>query len=361
MPNSKEIILITGCSGRVGMSVIERFGGKYPIVGFDIAPPSKQFENMEFVKVDLSSDLSVKNGLDYIKEKYGRRILSVIHLAAYYSFSDDSPVLYDKITVKGTERLLKGIKQFDTEQFIFSSTMLIYKPCVIGETIDENSTISSQWNYPASKIKTEKVIRELHGNIPYVILRIAGCYDEECHSIPISNQIQRIFEGQLESRFFPGDKRAKTSFLHLKDLSEAIWLSVEKRKELPKEVELNIGEEAALSYDELQRKISKLISGSEMSTIRIPKWFAKMGSWVQSQLPCMKESFIKPWMIDLADNNYVLDTTKAKEVLGWKPKQFVGDVLPKMIHSLKKDPSHWYKENSLLPPACLTKKCGDHE
>jgi hypothetical protein len=43
-----------------------------------------------------------------------------------------------------------------------------------------------------------------------------------------------------------------------------------------------------------------------MGTPQIPKSPAKAGAWLQDQIPG-EEPFIKPWMIDLADDHYALD------------------------------------------------------
>jgi nucleoside-diphosphate-sugar epimerase len=356
MNEQQNVILITGCSGRVGTSVIRRFEGKYRIVGFDMVPPKLQYENTEYVQVDLSSDESVKKGLDRIKEKYGNHLVAVIHLAAYYSFSGERPELYQKITVQGTGRILKGIKEFTVEQFLFSSTQLIYAPCEVGQKINENSPVLPKWDYPKSKVETEKLIHEAHGDISTVIFQIAGCYDDLCNSIPISHQIQRIFEHHLDRYFFPGDLTHGAPFLHLNDLAEAIWLAVEKRKQLPQEFTAIIGEDRTMSYDELQRSISQLVDGRPLTTYRIPKWFAKLGAWILDRSPIMKEAFIQPWMIDIADDHYQLDITRAKEFLGWRPKNFVGSSLPKMIKALKADPLGWYQVNDLTAPSWLKKK-----
>jgi len=37
-----------------------------------------------------------------------------------------------------------------------------------------------------------------------VLLRVAGVYDDYCHSLPLSHQIQRIYERALTSHVFPG-------------------------------------------------------------------------------------------------------------------------------------------------------------
>jgi len=344
---NKNVILVTGCSGRLGTRALERFGQQYTVVGFDIVEPKVKYPNCEYMYMDLSSDESVQKGFNQVREKYGNHIVSVIHLAAYYSFSGGHPELYDKITVKGTGRILKALKEFECEQFLFSSTQLVHATCEVGETINEDSPVIPKWDYPISKVKTEKLIHNERGNIPSVILRIAGCYDNECHSIPISNQIQRIYEHQFASRVFPGDITHGAPFLHMDDLTDCIWKAVEMRGQLPPEVVLLIGEDKTLSYDQLQRLISRLVDGQEISTIRVPKWFAKFGAWVQGHTPFMDPPFIKPWMVDLADDNYTLDITKARQMLGWDTKYFIGDVLPKMIQDLKADPIKWYETNGL--------------
>jgi nucleoside-diphosphate-sugar epimerase len=355
MPSDKEVILITGCSGRIGFKLAERFSGRYEVVGFDVILAGR-LPSVEFVVVDMASDESVKEGLYYVKKNYGDKILSVIHLAAYYSFSQQHSSNYEKITVKGTERLLRGLQDFEVEQFIFSSTMLVHKPCEVGEKINEDSPVVPRWDYPLSKVRTEEAIHQLRGNIPSVILRIAGVYDDCCHSIPLSNQMQRVYENQLEAHVFAGNVTHGSSFVHMDDLVESIVLCVEKRKELPEELVLLIGEDETMSYDAIQRLMAKLIHGREWKTWSVPKWIAKIGAWCQQHLPFMKPSFIQPWMVDLADDHYDLDISRAKRVLGWNPKHKLRDTIPRWVKELKEDPILWYDENKLKRPRGLGSK-----
>ncbi len=343
----KPYIIITGRSGRIGSRAAERLSNQYTVIGFDVVSPKKMFADELFFQVDLSSQESINEAFKTIGQKCGKTIASVIHLAAYYSFTGEHPEKYDLITVGGTERILNGLKGFTVEQFIFSSTMLVYAPCKTDERIREDSPVDAKWDYPISKVKTEKLLRERHGDIPIVLFRIAGVYDDGCHSIPISNQIQRIYEKQLESKVFPGNLTHGASFIHMDDLVDALELAIERRSQLPHETVVLIGEDKTLSIDQLQRRISFLLFGKEMHTIRIPKFLAKIGAWVKDKLPFFPKSFIKPWMIDLADDNYILDITRAKKLLGWAPKRSVEATLPKMIDDLKSNPAAWYKENGL--------------
>lgn len=344
---SKEIILVTGSSGRIGTEIVKKLGTENQIVGFDLLKAIYPTDNEELLAVDMGSDESVAQAFTHIRNAYGNKIKSVIHLAAYYSFSEKHSPKYDQITVNGTRRLLEQLQNFEVEQFIFTSTMLVHAPTKPNVPITEGSLVKPNWDYPISKSKTEKLIHEMRGSIPTVILRIAGVYDDDCHSIPISHQIKRIYEKKLESRLFAGNVCHGSSFVHMEDVVNAIYLAVQKRKELPTETVFLIGEEKTLNYDQIQRKVSDLLFGKEFRTYCIPKWFAKMGAFLQGVIAIKEKPFIRTWMIDFADDHYELDISKAKQLLGWVPKHSLEETLPLMTDELLKEPQQWYKKNQL--------------
>jgi len=342
--NKKEVIVISGSSGMIGSALIHKLAPQYRIAGMDQTgypfPPAEA----ECICLDITSDKSMQFALERIRYEYGNKIASVVHLAAYYDFSGKPSDLYDKITVKGTERLIKQLQNFEVEQFIFSSSMLIYKPSSPGVKINEEWPLEPKWDYPKSKVATEKVLHEQRGKIPIVIMRMAGVYSEQGNSIPITNQIQRIYERQITARLYPADTAHGSTYIHLDDLVNSIVKAIEKRKELPPEVVLNIGDDETLSYQELQDIISTEINGKESKIIHIPKWFAQAGAFMQN---LFGKAFIKPWMIDLADDHFELDSSRAKKLIGWQPKHGLRDALPKMIKNLKDDPEKFYKINKL--------------
>lgn len=345
---AKEVVVVTGSSGRIGVRLIERLAARYQPIGQDFIGITSKVPEMEFVYVDLSSDESVNWAFKRILHAYGNKIASIVHLAAFYSFEGKNLENYDRITVKGTERILRACKDFEVEQFLFTSTMLVHNPCKPGEVINEDSPIEGKWHYPASKVRTEKLIREVHGNIPFVMLRIGGCYDDECNCIPISQHMCRIYEKQLASYLFPGDSSHGVPYTHFDDLTDLVMLLIEKRREIPKDLTLLAAEEDAISYRDLQTEFGRLIHGKEKwPMIWVPKWFAKFGAWAQGLNPFGPPPFIKPWMVDLADDNYQISMQKAKQVLGWAPKHSLRATLPKLVANLKADPIAWYKRHKI--------------
>jgi len=306
----KRIVLITGCNGRIGSAAMQRLTGRFSdVVGFDRNAPAPPPPDCVRIPVDISSDESVREGLRILREHHGTHIAAVVHLAAYYDFLGKPSPKYDAITVEGTRRLLRGLREstgrmlrglrdgFDVEQFIFASTMLVHAPGEPGQFITEDWPIGPTWAYPESKVRTEAVIRAERGAIPAVILRLAGVYDDACHSPPLAHQMQRIYEGQHAGRLYSGETSHGQAFVHLDDVVDVIERAIDRRAQLPPEAAILIGEPETLSYDELQHTFMRLLHKKSTETQSVPGPMAKVGAWVQDHMPG-PEQFIKPWMID---------------------------------------------------------------
>jgi nucleoside-diphosphate-sugar epimerase len=275
--NQKPVVLVTGSSGLIGNRIIDRLADRYQCIGLDKVGNPNANPKVENVCLDITDRASIDSALERVKFAYGAAVASVIHLAAYYDFAGEPSDLYEKVTVRGTENLLDALQDFTVEQFVFSSTNLVYKPTEVGDKIDEDWPVVASWDYPKSKVQTEKIIIEKRKKIPVVILRLSGVYNEDGNSIPISHQIERIYEKNLTSRFFPGDLLHGNAFLHLNDLDEALVKTIEKRHELPDEITINISEPKTYSYEEIQNVIGELVHGKEWKTFEIPKPLAKVG------------------------------------------------------------------------------------
>ncbi|GBE15498.1 NAD dependent epimerase/dehydratase family protein [bacterium BMS3Abin14] len=355
MKPSRGIVLVTGSNGSIGDAVMRRFTGKFEhVIGFDRQALDPPPPDCVYIPVEMTSDKSVLDGLRIVREHHGEHIVSVIHLAAYYDFLGKPSPKYEDITVRGTERLLRGLKEvgLKVEQFVFSSTMLVHKPSEPGLFITEDWPFGPTWAYPESKVQTEHLLLAEHGDIPVVLLRISGVYDDLCNSIPLAHQIQRIYEQQIAGHLYSGEVAHGQAFMHKDDLVDAIESIVERRSQLPPELPLLLGEPETLSYDELQHTIARLLHGHSWETQEVPAPLAKAGAWLENQIPGQKP-FIKPWMIDRANDHYALDITRARTLLDWEPKRSLRETLPKIIAALKKDPLGWYRQNKLDPPSGL--------
>ena len=354
----KPVVLVTGLGGRIGAAIAQALGEDYTLVGFEL----RCAEGDEHcIATDITSDEALKGSCEKLRARYGSRIASVIHLAAFYDFSGRDDPKYLEVNVRGTERLLRALQAFEVEQFVYASTMLVHAPGEPGRPIREDSSLEPKWPYPKSKLAAERAVRERRGKIPAAILRIAGVYTDDGEVPSLAYQIQRIYERHLESRLFPGDPSHGQSFVHLEDLARAIRAVVERRGSLPEEATVLVGEPETLSYAGLQDLIGRAIHGEAWRTRAIPESVAKAGAWLQHRMEDVVpdfidrgiEPFIQPFMIPLADDHYELDLSRARKLLGWEPRRSLRETLPVMIERLKRAPAAWYRANKIPLPQWL--------
>ena len=356
MDTQKPVILITGSEGRLGQAVAARLADAYQVVGFELACTSANC-----ITADLASEAALAHGCAVLRERYGGQLAAVIHLAAFYAFSDTPDPLYDEVNVKGTARLLRALQRFDVEQFVYASTMLVHAPTAPGQPINEDAPLAPAWPYPQSKLDAERVIEAARGAIPAVILRIAGVYSDAGELPSLAYQIQRIYERQMVSRVFPGDTAHGQALVHLDDVARAFRAAVDRRAQLPPACTLLIGEPMTESYQALQHLIGRLVHGETWETRQIPKTLAETGAWLQGKFEQVVpdsidggvKPFIKPFMVDLADDHYELDISRAEQALGWRPEHALRRSLPAIIGALRQDPAAWYAKNKIAVPSWL--------
>src|SRR3546814_12352636 len=81
----REVVLVTGASGFIGSAVMRRLAEHYTVVGLDRDGPADSSNGAVTIDFDLGSEESVRTAVDEVRERFGERITSVIHLAAYRS------------------------------------------------------------------------------------------------------------------------------------------------------------------------------------------------------------------------------------------------------------------------------------
>lgn len=345
------LVVITGGTGLIGSRLASRLLPEFRVVTLDLTGDPESPPAVELICTDLTSDTSVERAVDRIEMVQGNHVASLVHLAAYYDFAGGDSPLYEEVTIEGTERLLDEMQRLRVDQLLFSSTMLVHQPTEPGEPIDEESPIEATWPYPESKVETEEIVEEeTDRRTKTVIMRLAGIYDENGNSPPITNQIKRIDGHRLTSHFYPAELDRGQAFVHLDDAVEALALAVERRTQLPEDLDLLIAEPETLGYGELQDIIGQALHGTDWATYQIPESLATLGAWMREKNPFGEDPFIRSWMIDRASDHYEIDIAKAREHLGWEPQYRVADVIPQMIDRLKKDREGWYRSNKLDPP-----------
>ena len=355
-PAEKPLVIITGAAGSIGSELAKQLSDDFRVVGLDVEGKDAPCPLFAF---DLTDAQSVRSALEAVRADYGNVIAAVVHLAAFFDFSGDDSPLYKSVNVDGTRHLLKALQDFEVGRFIYSSTMLVHRPGSPGERIDEDTPIDPGWAYPASKAQAEEAIMEARGDIPTLILRLAGLYDEAKAVPTLSHQIARIHGRGFKSHLHSGDPDAGQSFIHKDDMMRLFRVAIDRRDDLPQSVAILAGEEEAVSFRRLQDRIGQLVHGEETwQTLTLPAPIAKLGAKVELMSEPVvpddfdqgEKPFLRPFMIDLARDHYALDISRARELLNWSPQHFILDTLPAMIENLKQDPVGWYKTNGVVTP-----------
>ena len=344
--SDKPVIVVTGSSGYLGAAVVKRLHEEYRVVGLDRHSPPHPPHQAECICFDITDQASVDKALARLRLAYGDRIAACIHLAAFFDLSGEDHPAYDAVTVEGSKRLLKGLQDFDLEQFVFTSTMLAHAPTTPGVPIDEDARLDPKLPYRASKIRTEAMLHEEKGSEKLVLLRPAGIYDNEGHSTFLAHQIARIYEKRLSGKVYPGDLSRAQAFLHLDDLLDAIERIVDRRENLPDVFPVLLGEAEPIPFGDLQRLIGRELHGEDWVTWNIPPKAAKLGAWAENRI-FGEDAFIRAWMVDISSDHYELDLSQAKEHLDWTPKHSLREDMPEMLRGLKDDPYRWYEDNGL--------------
>lgn len=341
-----DVIIVTGSSGYIGSALVKSLAADYRVLGFDRDTAPHPPKEAECICIDLTDQDSLEAAFERVRTAHGNRIASIIHLAAYFDLTGKPNPAYDAVTLEGTRKLLQCLRGFELEQFVFFSTMLVHAPTRHGEPIDETSPIDPKLPYRESKALTERMLETEAGDIPVVVLRPAGIYDEGGHSTFLAQQIARIYERRFIAHFYPGDLSTGQPWLHLEDLVQAVENVIDHRSDLPPHTALLLGETEVLGYGELQRLLGRLIHDEEWSTVAIPQALARAGTWAQEAV-FDEDVFQKPWMVDIANDHYEVDAGRAHELIGWTPTHSLKATLPAIVGRLKKDPFSWYKENGL--------------
>ena len=284
MTNLKPLplVIITGAAGNLGQTLARALSDSYRVMGLDRKAQGGPFPVLQ---ADFSSAASIDLALHKLREAHGTKIASVVHLVAYFDFSNADDPRYQSVNIDGTRHLLRALQAFEVEQFVYGSTMLVHAPCRPGERIDESHPIGPRWAYPRSKAAAEAAVQQEHGAIPYVNLRLAGVYDERSLVPTMAQQFARIYERDVQSYFYSGSTLVGQAMLHRDDMLDAFRRTIDRRHALPPQSAILVGEADAMGYDALQDRLGALMHGvDDWTTIQMPKSVAAAGLWAQAKL-----------------------------------------------------------------------------
>lgn len=236
------MILVIGGAGYIGSHFVKKLVETHEVVVLDNLSTGHQWavdKNSFFIQGDLGDVATVQNIFDTYE------IDAVVHFAAFSLVGESviHPLKYYENNVVGTLNLLKIMKDYQIDKFIFSSTAATYGvPSV--EKIDENTPTNPINPYGRSKLMVEHMLSDFAESygLNYVVLRyfnaagahetgeIGEKHDPETHLIPIILQHllgQREYISVFGSDYNTPDGTCIRDYVHVTDISNAHVLALE--------------------------------------------------------------------------------------------------------------------------------------
>jgi nucleoside-diphosphate-sugar epimerase len=185
-------ILITGASGYLGSSLINKLSGldTCNIYALSRTEPIKTYSsNIHFIHTDLSNIAWISH--------LPQQIDIVVYLAqsVKYRLFPEGAVDMMRINTQCVFELLEWSRINKVKKFIYASTGNVYKSS--GNTLYESDPLFPASFYTASKINAENVVQQYSTFFETIILRIFSIYGPGQKNMLIPSVIERIKAGEL--------------------------------------------------------------------------------------------------------------------------------------------------------------------
>lgn len=164
MPLAKRKVLVTGCCGLTGRTLVAALlGAGYTVVGADILPRAAGNEALEGRALYLTCDVSSADHVYAVFEKAGP-FHAVFHTAAIVPFNlvwSGSAELLRAVNVEGTRNIVEAASDSAVRHLVFaSSSGVAFTGKSDLDLADESVTPAGPLNdeYSQSKADAEKVV-----------------------------------------------------------------------------------------------------------------------------------------------------------------------------------------------------------
>lgn len=293
-------LLVTGGAGFIGSNFVMYMLNKYPnyqIINMDSLTYAGNLENLKsiedhegytFIKADIADahavDQAFKGGIDV-----------VVNFAAesHVDRSILEPEIFVKTNVMGTQVLLDAAKKYGVIKYVQVSTDEVYGS--LGETglFTEETPLSPNSPYSASKAGSDMLVRAYHETfgLPVNITRCSNNYGP--YQFP-EKLIPLIISNALNNKDLPvyGDGLNIRDWLYVEDHCSAIDLVI---------------------HNGVNGEVYNIGGNNERTNIHIVKTILQELNMPESLIKYVKDRLGH-------DRRYGIDATKITSDLGWQPK-----------------------------------------
>ena len=316
-------VVVFGASGNVGTSVLRALADEPAVdsvLGVARRQPRLRWPKTEWATADISrSELEpLMRGAD-----------CVVHLAWLIQPSRDEATLR-ATNVEGSARLFQAAGRAGVKSLVYASSIGAYSTGPKDRRVDESwptDGIETSF-YSRHKAQTERLLDGFEREYPdvrVVRLRPALIFKREA-----ATGIRRLFAGPFIPNalirrelipIVPDVEELRFQAVHSFDVGHAYRLAIVGEARGP----FNIAAEPILDPQELGRLLGA-------RPVRMPAASLRIGASATWRLRLQPTP---PGWVDMALGVPLMDTTRAREELGWEPRRSSGEALLDLIAGLR--------------------------
>jgi UDP-glucose 4-epimerase len=317
-------VVVVGATGNVGTSVLRALADDpdvESVLGLARRAPRIGFPKTQWGKVDVA------RSTDLADRFAGAN--AVVHLAWLIQPGRDLETLH-ATNVEGSRRVFQATVDAGVPALVYASSVGAYAPGPKDRAVDESwpTTGIETSTYSRHKAEVERILDRVEEETPSlraVRLRPALIFKRDAAS-----EIRRLFAGPLLPSplvrpglipVVPDDPRLVFQAVHSLDVGEAYRLAVKGDARGA----FNIAAEPVLDPERLASMLGA-------RRVRVPGKVLRGAAGVSWRLRLQPS---EPGWVDMALNVPVMDSTRAREELGWQPRHTSVEALRELLEGIR--------------------------
>lgn len=317
-------IVVTGASGNIGTALLRAFAAgdaEHDIIGICRRPPDgvPPYDCADWVALDLA-DPGAAEALAPVLAAAD----AVVHLAWGFQPSRDTDYL-ERVGVGGTRAVLQAADTAGVGHLVHMSSLGAYSPGPDDRRVDESWPTNgiTTLAYSRHKVAAERLLdahvgRSTHG-MAVARIRPGLVLQRDAGSALLRYGVPAFVPAAAVKLlpFLPLDRRIITQCVHPDDVADAIVRVLDRRATGA----FNLAAEPPLTREDMAEALGAAalhVPAAALRTLTSLTWRARLQS-------------LDPGWIDLAFAVPLLDSSRAHDELGWRPRVDARDVLAEAV------------------------------
>ena len=317
-------VVVVGATGNVGTSVLRSFADEprvESVLGLARRTPRMSFPKTEWGRVDIANAPDLAGFFDGAD--------AVVHLAWLIQPGRDHEVLR-ATNVEGSRRVFQAAVDAGVPSLVYASSVGAYAPGPKDRVVDEGwptTGIGSSF-YSRHKAEVERILDAVERDTP--ALRVVRLRPGLIFKREAASEIRRLFAGPLLPSplvrrglipVVPDDPRLVFQAVHSLDVGEAYRLATVGDAQGA----FNVAADPVLDPTELARALGA-------RRVRVAGRALRAGAAATFRLRLQPS---EPGWVDMALNAPVMDCTRARAELGWRPERTSVETLRELIEGIR--------------------------